>query len=219
MDEYAEYREDRHKSYTEQRRRLDDKALSITARYDQWLLTISGGALFVSLTFIEKISPSPEKWTIWILVLSWACLALALLLGFLAIHNSTRGLSAQVTILDREWDHFNETTSPENPEGTQYTPEENPFPSKIRNYNLWSLRLLIGGCAALVLFSSINLFYSNDQKGETMSEDKQAKVSAANSYTPPRNEAPRPRPISKPLTESYIPTTNEAPPPPPPKKN
>jgi len=48
MDEYAEYREDRHKSYTEQRRRLDDKALSITARYDQWLLTISGGALSVA---------------------------------------------------------------------------------------------------------------------------------------------------------------------------
>src|ERR1035438_4775715 len=65
------YQKDRHAAHVAISNRFDDLAFKTSERYDQWILTLSGGALAISLTFLEKIAPEPTKWTLFLLGFSW----------------------------------------------------------------------------------------------------------------------------------------------------
>lgn len=78
-----QYQKERHADYSARSIRLDELAFKTSERYDQWVLTLSGGALAVSLTFLEKIAPEPVPATLWFLALSWLSFIGAILAGFL----------------------------------------------------------------------------------------------------------------------------------------
>lgn len=46
--------------------------------YDKAVMTLSGGALGLSLTFVKDIVKSPHSESLWLLEASWGCLTLSL---------------------------------------------------------------------------------------------------------------------------------------------
>lgn len=228
-DQYTSYKSQRYNSYVEQRRKLDSTALSVSTKYDQWILTISGGALALSLTFIEKIASNPVVSTLPLIGLSWLLFVISLLTALLAIRFSSRSLVRQIEILDDEYRHFIATTTESNAVGERLESTSNPFREYIKYATRISLISLILGSILLCTFSIVNLYYTKDKsshqdevticctnqlsqhKGiimhETPRESNESNSEPVVPESPPEREIVR---------ETYIPPTNEEPPPPPP---
>jgi hypothetical protein len=74
--------------------------LEISGRYDKWVLTLSGGALGLSITFIEKIAKNPTAETLFWLEISWTCLILSLLSALLSLVTSQSAIRENRQELD-----------------------------------------------------------------------------------------------------------------------
>jgi hypothetical protein len=59
-DPQYEYQKQRYDSYVKERETLNHSSLEISGRYDKSVLFLSGGALALSVTFIEKLPP--RRW-------------------------------------------------------------------------------------------------------------------------------------------------------------
>jgi hypothetical protein len=67
--------------------------------YDKAVMTLSGGALAISLTFIHDVAPQPKHkgWIAW----SWGLLALSLLLILVSFVASQYAIGRQIREVDR----------------------------------------------------------------------------------------------------------------------
>lgn len=74
--------------YLAVRQSYDAAELEMSGRYDKWILTLAGGALGLSITFIEKIATHPVPETLCWLKGSWFFLILALLLALVSLVTS-----------------------------------------------------------------------------------------------------------------------------------
>jgi hypothetical protein len=79
-----------HDDYLNRRERLDRAYTESIREYDRLVTWASGGALLVSITFIEKLAPHPRPDTAWILSFGWALLAGAFLLSLVSQYASSR---------------------------------------------------------------------------------------------------------------------------------
>jgi hypothetical protein len=68
--------------------------------YDKAIMTLSGGALGLSLTFMKDIAQSPRSETIWRLELSWGCLAASLAFILLSMLSSQWALRKAIKQVD-----------------------------------------------------------------------------------------------------------------------
>jgi len=68
--------------------------------YDRLVTWASGGALLASITFVEKLAPQPRPETAYLLGVSWALLATALLLSLTSQYASSRVHSWRMNELD-----------------------------------------------------------------------------------------------------------------------
>lgn len=159
-----DYRKQRYDSYVKERDGLRDASLQISERYDKWMLVLSGGALALSLTFIEKIAPQPRPWSFAILLIAWVLLIVSVVLELQALATSQRALTEQVTLLDKEYQSFlNSLSDPDRVASVESigtsVAAENEFAAKTRILNAWSLRAFIAGIVFLCIFSAVNLPY------------------------------------------------------------
>ena len=157
MDPYHEYKKDRHAAHVSSRRGLDDLAFKTSERYDQWVLTLAGGALAISLTFLKDIAPSPVRWTLLFLGLSWLAYILAVLAGFYAIFISREAIYRQIEIGDAEYRQFRETSTKEKPEGSMLVEEKNQYVERLKSLNNASITFLATGTGLMCLFALINV--------------------------------------------------------------
>src|SRR6202035_1718186 len=74
-DEDAEER----KEYLEERKLLIDLQNQACQSFDKTVITLAGGALGLSITFIQQIAPHPSLATLPFLAWAWGSLVLALL--------------------------------------------------------------------------------------------------------------------------------------------
>jgi hypothetical protein len=89
-------------SYYKAREFYDKAELEISGRYDYWILTLSGSALGISLTFMEKIAKEPSAGSLMFLYLAWLFLAFTLLLGLISFLFSQEAIREQRRLLDGE---------------------------------------------------------------------------------------------------------------------
>jgi len=83
-----------------ERKRLTDLHEKATDAFDRAIMTLSGGALAVSLTFIHDVARHPtHKWT---LATAWSCFAASLLLILSSFLTSERAIVRMVKQLDEE---------------------------------------------------------------------------------------------------------------------
>jgi hypothetical protein len=161
---YHQYLNDRHTAYVTRRSNLDDLAFKTSERYDQWVLTLSGGALALSLTFLEKIAPDPSHCTLLFLGLSWFAYIIAVLAGFCAIDTSRKAIYRQLEIGDENYVQFRKTTTKLKPEGEPLPAAENRPAKFVGCLNVISLSSLVVGTMLLCVFAIANLAIAKTPK-------------------------------------------------------
>ena len=131
-----------------QHRQLLQQTMHDQARsFDKGILTLSSGALGLSIVFIERLAPHPVWWSKWFLAASWLLFAVAILLTLCSF------LTSQVThrSLIAAWDATRLNQA--DPETTT----RDRFDLLTRWLNLASALLFFLGVLALVVFAIANL--------------------------------------------------------------
>ncbi len=152
-----QYRKERHAAHIEIRNNLDDLAFKTSERYDQWVMTLAGGALAISLTLIEKIAPEPTPFSWVILGLSWLAYIIAILAGLGAIYYSRKAIYRAIEICDEEYGLFVSSSTEENPGGNAPPKLDNRFNRFVEIINRVSLWCLGAGTVLMCIFGLINL--------------------------------------------------------------
>lgn len=165
---YQQYLKDRHEAHVARRNSLNDFAFKTSERYDQWVLTLSGGALAISLTFLEKIAPHPSVATLPLLGLSWLAYILAVLSGFSAIYFSREALYRQLEIDDETYEQFRRTTSERKPEGDLLLEGDNRHLITLRRLNRMSITCLTLGTFLMCGFALGNVARVQAHTAETL---------------------------------------------------
>lgn len=145
------------KAYLESRKQYDDAELEVSGRYDTWILTLAGGALGLSITFLEKIAPHPQLDTLCWLKWSWATLITSLLAGLTSLVTSQSAIRENRKELDIAND---EQRSPR-----LFFPRWFTWLTNILNWA--SLVLFVIGATLLCVFSFKNIDLATQTQGVT----------------------------------------------------
>lgn len=93
--------DEKRKTYLEERKLLIDAEREAARGFDRAMLTLSGGALGLSITFIRQVAPTPYDKTM--LYVAWGGFTLALLSTLLSFLFSQSALRKQRDILDQDY--------------------------------------------------------------------------------------------------------------------
>jgi len=131
--------------YFDERRHALNEQFQSTKTLDTSLITLSGGALVVSITFVDRIAGGNPRYEM-LLLLSWICFSVVVLGTMLSLYLSQKGAQKYVIELDR-----------------LATGDQSAYIERIWQYewvkmiNLISICMFFVGVLLLVVFSSINL--------------------------------------------------------------
>lgn len=141
-----------------------DKAeLEVSRRYDQWILTLSGGALALSITFIEKIAPSPAIHTLHWLKWSWFLFVLSLLGGLVSLLTSQSAIREQ----RRELDEAFQTRRPP-------TCRTRKWFTRLTNLLNWGTAIVfVAGVSSLCMFAFRNEPRQKEEQANAIRQEKQ----------------------------------------------
>ena len=130
-----------YQQYLDERKLLVEGERAAGEAFDKTLLTLSAGAIALSVTFVERLGSAGRVKPL--LYISWAILAFGLLLNvraFLMLQNS------YYRLLDMN-DEIYET-------GT--TSLWNPFRSRVGDFNQYAFWSFLAGISLLLLFAGVN---------------------------------------------------------------
>lgn len=91
------------KEYLEERKLLIDLHNQACQSFDKTVIILAGGALGLSITFIQQIAPHPLHATLPLLAWTWACLVLALLVILFSLFTSQVGMQRAQHELNKEY--------------------------------------------------------------------------------------------------------------------
>jgi len=194
-----DYREQLYGTYAKEREKLDSSSLQIGARYDHVVLTLGGGALVMSLTFLEKIAPHPATWTLWLIIPAWLLLLASVVLQVLALATSQDAIRIQLQRLDAEYSFYLRADDPVEAVAKRAPEGENEFVKRATRRNICSRWSLILGMLLLFAFSACNMNYGrrsdmSDKPTPPVAPQPTATITNRGSYTPPKNIIPPPPP-------------------------
>ena len=132
--------------YTEAKRQVAEGPLSGAQQHDKAILTLSAGALALSVTFVEKIAAKPDPDTYFLLAWSWGLFVASIVSTILSFQSSMLAYRRHDKILD-----------------TLFSLEETDS-NKLKNHwvyvtltlNLVSLVLFVAGTVLLLAYSYEN---------------------------------------------------------------
>ncbi len=88
--------------YGDYRAQLHSSAMEMAKAFDQWILTLSGGAIGISMVLVEKLSAGLRGGPLVLLSISWLLLITSLVTGLCSIHESYRLHLKQMSLLNEE---------------------------------------------------------------------------------------------------------------------
>jgi len=91
--------------YLDERRTLIEAEQKGAQQFDKAILTLAGGALAISLTFIKNIAPHPKVETIYLLKCAWIAFILSLLSTLCSFLTSQSAYRKQRDIIESEESH------------------------------------------------------------------------------------------------------------------
>ena len=153
----SDYRKELYEVYSKEREKLNGASLETGARYDRIVLTLSGGALVISLTFLEKVAHNPIAWSLWLIVPAWLLLLGSVALQLLALAASQDAIRLQIERLDNEYTFYFSFTDPAEMVEKRETEGKNRFVTRASRLNTCSRWALIIGMLLLFAFSACNL--------------------------------------------------------------
>jgi len=96
-------RKEKRKEYIEQRKTYIDLQHEMSQSLDTKVITLAGGALGLSFTFIRQVVPQAKPETVRFLGAAWICLVAALLATLLSVFTSQVGMIKAIERLDKEY--------------------------------------------------------------------------------------------------------------------
>jgi len=134
------------KEYLDERRGLIQAEQNSANQFDKTIITLSAGALGLSIVFMREIASTPREGTVSFLRGSWICFGLSLLFVLLSFLLSQQALRRQREILDKQYKNESDAA-----EGTN-------CPARITGYLNWaSIIAFMIGVVLLTKFSIENL--------------------------------------------------------------
>lgn len=143
--------------YSEYRKVLLDRQQSNSERYDGALLSLSTGALGISLAFIKDIVPLDELSLKWLLILSWVLFASTVVLVLASYVTSQLGISRQLGDAEKYYLESND----------RYLNRCNPYRWCTEVFNLLAGICFIVALSATIVFVSVNLSEAKNMTKET----------------------------------------------------
>jgi len=131
---WLEYR----KSLLEQKSKSDDD-------FEKYITFIASGALGLTLTFLDKITPLDCAVYIWLVATGWVLLALTLLINLFSHFLSSKYTTKSIDEIDDaiDYDSLRKNLDRRN--------------KIINNLNGWSIFLLIAGVMSILIYVILNL--------------------------------------------------------------
>ena len=213
-EEHTEYVASRFENYSAERATTVSALLSVSERFDKWVIGLPAGAIVLSVTFYEKVASKTAFFDLTYLGWSWVLLTLAVLCGFLSLFLSTLAVGRQIEIIDEDYTEFAKTTSVETPQGQAVeSPLKNNWNVGTAVANWTAVALSIAGVSFFLCFSHA---VSGNLKG--MSEKKliedgfippvNQKVLGQEGMVLPKNQKPPQGPLSpQPETGHIVPSS------------
>jgi hypothetical protein len=143
----AKDEEARYAAYLDERKILIEGEQQGADHLDKNILTLAGGALAISLVFIEKIAPEPKPSTLIYLYLGWGALVVSLCAMLSSFLTSQKAYRCQRTILEEVF--FSEPGNPPN--------SRNYWALVTGGLNWGSIFIFIVGVGMIVTFSTLNM--------------------------------------------------------------
>jgi len=134
-------------TYLKERSSLIEVEHSSSDQHDKAALTLSAGALGLSVTFLEKIAPHPTPCTSWMVLLAWLCFIGSITSVLASFHFSQVACRKQREILDDLY----------RAGGKLNVEPTNSFAVWTEKLNYGSFGLFIVGVLFLTLFAWFNL--------------------------------------------------------------
>lgn len=134
--------------YFRERTKLIEIETKSAEQYDKAMLTLSAGALALSITFVEKIAPNPDPNTNWLIGWSWICFIIAMLGTVSSFLTSQAACRKQRDLWDKRVKGINTTPIDQ---------EKNSFSDATRWFNGSSFFFFFVGVILLAIFSFENL--------------------------------------------------------------
>lgn len=139
---------DRRDRYERERAQLCKDSIDVSARYDQWIVTLPGGALVLSVGFLEKIAPRPLPNTAIWLGCAWGILVASLLAAVGSLFTAMSATDRQIKMLDRDY----QAEEQGEPRGSQ----KNLWADATKWFNYLSMILFTAGVSLLCTFAFKN---------------------------------------------------------------
>tara|TARA_R110002124_G_scaffold117412_1_gene274478 strand:- start:242 stop:673 length:432 start_codon:yes stop_codon:yes gene_type:complete len=135
IEEWKEYR----LSVLEQKSKSDDD-------FEKYITFIASGALGLTITFIDKISPLKESIVVWVIALGWVLLAFTLFINLLSHFLSSKYNEQTIQDIDDEIEYDNLIDRIDN---------RNRIISRL---NLSSIILLGLGIISILIYTIVNAY-------------------------------------------------------------
>jgi hypothetical protein len=121
------------------REMLVEKHHAASQDFDKLAVTLAGGALGLSVTFIHDIAPNPRHG--WVVLIAWASLTVSLVFVFLSLLTSQDAIRDLIEKMDKESDPI----------------KLGPGARRTLSLNIGAAITLVVGLAFLVIFALVNL--------------------------------------------------------------
>lgn len=139
--------------YREERQALIKAGKDSIYQFDKTILTLSAGALGISIAFIDKIAPNPKPWSLWLLYICWIVICISMVSTLISFITSSKAHSRQIEILEQVY--FDKG----NIEKIQNKPDV--WTSR---FNISSIICFVFGIAMLIAFSISNISIKGGEK-------------------------------------------------------
>lgn len=140
--------------YLDLRKDFASRYFAALETYDKLVPWGAGGALLLSVTFLEKIAPNPIPWTGWILGGSWTLLLASLGASIWSHFASSQLYSARIELLD--WKEGPEGQSPGDTHTVELRDDVRRYSKRTDRLNAAAGLTLLVGAALLALFAFLN---------------------------------------------------------------
>ncbi len=134
--------------YLEERKALVQAEKEGSQQFDKAILTLAAGALAISITFINQITPHPKPETICILAWGWIAFGMSLIFTLVSFFTSQKACRRQRTIL--QYDFFDKKES-------ELNEQKNNWAIGTKIFNFLSILAFVIGVIFLGSFSISNI--------------------------------------------------------------
>ena len=138
--------------YLDERKSLVQSNENSSAQFDKAILTLAAGAIALSITFIDKIAPTPQKSTLIFIAISWLSFIISLLSTLISFLTSQKACYKQIQIIEHEFDLNNSHA-----ENSKDKKTHNIFSVWTDRLNVISITSFIIGVVFLAIFSISNI--------------------------------------------------------------